>query len=44
LTDRHGRVDQFNPANGDLFAALPIWVRVRHAHAAGRVASLSEKR
>jgi hypothetical protein len=42
--DRHGRVDQFNPADRALFAALPIWMRAKPAHSAERVASRIEKR
>jgi len=42
--DRHGRVDQFNPASGALFAALPIWMRAKPGQSAERVASLIEKR
>jgi hypothetical protein len=42
--DHHDRVDQFNPANSALFAALPTWMRAKPAHSAERVASLIEKR
>jgi len=42
--DHHGRVDEFNPANSALFAALPIWMRAKLGHSAERVASLIEKR
>ena len=42
--DRHGRVDQFNPAGGGLFAALPTWMRPKPAHSAERAASHIEKR
>jgi hypothetical protein len=42
--DGHGRVDQFNPAMGALFAALPTWTRAKRAHSAERVASFIEKR
>jgi len=42
--DRHGRVDQFNPADGGLFAALPTWMRPKPAHSAERAASHIEKR
>jgi len=42
--DRRGRVDQFNPANSGLFAALPTWMRAEPAHSAERVANHIEKR